>query len=110
MPVGVKRVHHAGGESESNTYLINLYLPNMICVVGVAVTEYGDTADHFGAIVGMDVISQGDLATSNLHGRTWMSFRMPSIATVDYVVESHKTMFAGTRRNDTCPCGSGGQY
>jgi len=105
VPVGKTTVSHAGGISQTNTYLVNYILPNDVGIAGVLVTECPDNAGAFGAIVGMDIISRGDLSITNPNGHTVMSFRFPSIEAVDYVVEANKIKYAGVNRNDPCPCG-----
>ena len=71
--------------------------------------------DEFGVLIGMDVIGFGDFAITNVNGITKVSFRIPSIAEIDYVMESQKLVSASKRdagigRNDLCPCGSGRKY
>jgi hypothetical protein len=105
VPVGRTQVHHAGGTSYSNTYLVNVFLPNNVGVVGVLVSECENIVDDFGAIIGMDIITQGDLAMTNVNNETCMSFRVPSIETIDYVVDANRIKFAGVQRNAPCPCG-----
>ena len=108
-PTGATNVSHAGGMSVSPTHLVNFYLPNQVGIVGVLVTEFEGTGD-FGAIVGMDVITFGDLSITNVAGQTWMSFRTPSLASIDYVQEHSTKLFRGAGRNDPCPCGSGQKF
>ena len=108
-PVGKSQVNHAGGTSEHNNYLINLLLPNDIMTT-VRVIEAHDIKDNFGAIIGMDIITQGDFAITNVNGETCMTFRVPSIATIDYVVEGDRLRFSGVNRNAPCPCGSGKKF
>jgi hypothetical protein len=91
-PIGVTTVNHAGGTSQSNTYLVNFYLPNRVAIAGVLVSECEDIAGNFGAIIGMDIIARGDLAITNVGGKTCMSFRIPSIAPIDYVEEHNRLM------------------
>ena len=86
-PIGTATVNHAGGRSSSHTYLVNFYLPNRVAIAGVIVTECQDIAGNFDAIIGMDIISRGDLAITNANGKTHMSFRFPSIETIDFVPE-----------------------
>lgn len=105
LPVGTTMVNHAGGSSQSNTYLVNFFLPNKVGVSGVLVTECQNVVGNFGAIIGMDIITQGDLAITNLDGFTWMSFRTPSMGHIDYVAEADRITFSGVGRNDPCPCG-----
>jgi hypothetical protein len=96
-PVGVTTINHAGGTSQSNTYLVNFYLPNRVIIPGVLVSECEDIAGNFGAIVGMDIIASGDLSITNMGGKTCMSFRIPSIALIDYVEEHNHLM--GNRKS-----------
>jgi len=46
---------------------------------------FGD--DDCDIIIGMDIMTQGDLALTNLEGRTVFSFRIPSLHTVDFEAE-----------------------
>lgn len=87
ISVGTTVVNHAGGSSPSNTYAVNFFLPNRVLVSGVLVSECDDLAGNFGAIIGMDIITSGDLAITNANGKTWVSFRVPSINGIDYVEE-----------------------
>jgi hypothetical protein len=111
IPVGVGTIHHGGGQSQSNRYLVNYYLPNEVVVKGVLVNECATIQDgSFGTIIGMDIITRGDFAITNVNGNTCVSYRIPSIATIDYVEEARKVNAAGVGRNDPCPCGSGKKY
>jgi hypothetical protein len=87
IPVGVATVNHVGGTRMSNRYMVNFFLPNKLYVTGVLVTECEDIAGNFGAIIGMDIITMGDFAITNVNRQTWVSFRFPSTKTVDYVEE-----------------------
>lgn len=107
--VGATNVNHAGGMSVSPTYLVHFHLPNEVQMLGVLVTEFPAQA-HFSTIIGMDVITFGDMAITNVGNKTWMSFRTPSAVAVDYVSEHNKALFAGTPRNAPCPCGSGEKF
>lgn len=109
-------VSHADGESLQNVYLVNFYLPNKVLLPNVRVTECKDTSGTFGVIIGMDIISLGDFAITNFKGETTLSFRIPSIATTDYVKEYNDKyrMPAVVEklpgRNDPCFCGSGKKF
>lgn len=109
-PVGITKVSHAGGVSESPTYLVNFDLPHGVGVAGILASEFPAAPNSYGAIVGMDVICHGDFSITNVDGRTWVSFRTPSCATIDYVVEANRMLFAGTPRNAPCPCGTGKKF
>ena len=43
--------------------------------------------DVFDIIIGMDIISKGDFAVSNLNGKTSFSFRIPSFGTANFLNE-----------------------
>lgn len=105
VPVGQVTVNHAGGNSISPTYLVNLRLPNEVGVAGVLVTEF-PPGGGFDAIVGMDIIGLGDFSITNVGGISSMSFRMPSCVAIDYVAEANRLHFAGVGRNAPCPCGA----
>ena len=104
-PVGAVMVNHAGGSSGSSTYLVNFGLPNKVTAAGVLVTECPGIADGVGAIIGMDIIAQGDFAVTNTDSQTWMSYRVPSIEPIDYVKTAQLLKRRNVGRNDPCPCG-----
>ena len=94
--VGTTTVNHAGGTGQghayqSDTYLVNFRLPNHVGVVGVLVSECEDIEGNFGAIIGMDIIARGDFSITNVNQKTTVSFRVPSMRTIDYVGE-HKRL------------------
>jgi len=102
--VGLLQVKHAGGSDHRNAYVVNFFLPNMVVVSNVMVSECADTG-QFGAIIGMDIIARGDFSLTNVNGETWASFRIPSVSPIDYVAEADRLKFAGVNRNAPCPCG-----
>lgn len=70
-------------------------------------------------IIGMDVMSQGDLTITNYNGHTVLTFREPSLETVNYVEEidlfnkclkAHNVKVAHHIRQDKCECGSGKSF
>lgn len=105
ISTGNTMVNHAGGSSLSNTYVINVFLPNKVLLAGIQVSDCPDTAGNFGAIIGMDVISSGDLSISNVNNQTWISFRIPSYKPCDFVNEYNKIFCAGLQKYAPCPCG-----
>lgn len=109
-PTGIAKISHAGGTSESNTYLINIFLPNNVGIVGLTVSECTNIVGNFGAIIGMDIITMGDFAVTNVDNQTWMTFRIPSIQRIDYVLEANRIIYANVSRNSPCPCGSGKKF
>lgn len=105
-PVGQVDINHAGGSSLSPQYVINMLLPNNVMVPGIVVSECPGIVGNFGAIIGMDIIAQGDFSITNHDGVTLMTFRIPSVAPIDYVAEANRIRFDGVSRNDPCPCGA----
>lgn len=69
-------------------------------------------------IIGMDIISLGDLAITNYSGRTVITFRTPSLETINYVDElalqkkcnNMHRLNLSSGRPDKCACGSGKDY
>lgn len=83
VPTGVAEVHGVHGSQQRETYLVNIYLPNDVAVMGAIVTRM-ETRDA-DILIGMDVINLGDFAVTNFKGRTKFTFRMPSLAHIDFV-------------------------
>jgi hypothetical protein len=52
-------------------------------VIGIKVISCKSIHD-FDAIIGMDIIAKGDFAITGKSGNTKFSFRMPSIADIDF--------------------------
>ena len=110
IPVGIREVHHGDGVSVRKEFIVNLFLPNHVGIVGILATEFPASHEQFSVLVGMDVICLGDFSITNVNGRTWMSFRTPSCEAIDYVEEAEKLKYAGVKANAPCPCGSGKKY
>lgn len=70
-------------EFETNTYLINIYLPNKVALVGIKVSE--GTISGAEVLIGMDIIGCGDFVITNFNGKTMWSFRTPSGEEIDFV-------------------------
>lgn len=88
-PQSRQKVYHAGGQSISNVYIVNIYFEPKIRVLSVRVTECDDN-HRFGMIIGMDVITMGDFSISNFANKTTFSFRVPSEKKTDYVKEHNE--------------------
>jgi hypothetical protein len=94
-PAGRATIAGHKGEFKSDVYRVNILLPNSIVFTNVLVSGLQHVACGE-AIIGMDIISQGDLAISNVNGRTLFSFRAPSVKAVDFVEE--QDIFEGFKR------------
>lgn len=115
-PTGMTRVETAQGTCRSRTYLINIGLPNNVAFAELGVAE-AQIAGDAEILIGMDIISKGDLAVTNTGGKTTFTFRMPSSQRLDFVrqpVPAAPAQAKGSRRkigrNERCPCGSGRKY
>jgi len=81
-PVNFVVVGHAHGFAETEEYLVNFGLPNGIGITQLRVIR--GVFDDFDILIGMDIINRGDFAVSNYNGKTAFSFRIPSVADVDF--------------------------
>ena len=63
-------------------YAVNLVIPEMGMEFPDMIVTAVDVDVDF--IVGMDIISKGDMAVSNYKGNTVLSFRIPSRQTIDF--------------------------
>ena len=118
---------------------VDIYLPNRIRCAGVQASVHDKPAlSGRDCVIGMDIISLGDVSMTHAGGHTQFSFRMPALGGVDYV-EEHKAITgtegmtqpegtpaalpaAGTAakrtaghtvpatRDQPCPCGSGKKH
>jgi predicted aspartyl protease len=75
-----------GKDVPSNVYSVNLYLPNHVAVPKVPVAE--GIPNNCDMLIGMDIINLGDFAVTNYQGHTVFSFRMPSMAEIDFLKHS----------------------
>ena len=113
IPSGRTDMSHAKGKESTNTYTLDIFLPNEIWVPGCEVMEIEGAAGNFGIIIGMDIITMGDLAITNVNGNTMFSFRVPSVSHIDFVKEIRldaEKILSKTGRNEKCPCGSGKKF
>lgn len=77
----------AGGTYEACGYLVAVHLPNGVVVPAIRVLD-SPSIGGADALIGMDIIGHGDLAITNLGGRTCMSFQMPSGRRIDFAEDS----------------------
>ena len=103
-PIGMEISHTAMGSVNTEAYLVAVFLPNRVCFPSVRVTR--GKLLGVDILIGMDIITIGDFAITNLGGKTVCSFRCPSLTKIDFVAGAQ--ISAG--RNDPCPCGSGKKY
>ncbi|WP_412464452.1 retropepsin-like aspartic protease [Flavobacterium mekongense] len=82
VPFRKQKVYHADGDTVANVYAINIFLPNQVAFAFIPVTEGKLTG--FDMLIGMDIISRGDLTISNFAGKTTFSFRTPSTGKLEF--------------------------
>ena len=115
-PVTKTFVNGVHGRKEVNVYFVNITLNNDQITLNCTVTECEELSNDqsAGMLIGMNVISLGDFSITNFDGKTVMSFRRPSLGTVDFVNEInefnkylkiHNVWLKNN--NQKCPCGSG---
>lgn len=82
------RISTASGILRVPVYLIRLGLPNHFMFDEVEAVEFSySDEDDYDLIIGMDIMTQGDLSLTNFEGRTVFSFRIPSLNRVDFESE-----------------------
>ena len=109
IPSGTQKMITAAGEHMSPMFMVNFGLPNGVGVPGINAAQIAPQAD-FDVLLGMDVITLGDFSITNVEGKTTMSFRIPSIKTIDYVQMANTFKYRNVGRNALCPCGSNEKF
>lgn len=94
----------------SKLYSVQIRFGNLL-IPFVRVSSLPGISSSHDLIIGMDIISNGDLSVSNYKGKTMLSFRMPSLGCVDYQKDLSKFSQIHDlwvkRGNMKCPCNSG---
>ena len=89
-----------------------MHLPDDVVIYNLQAIK-GEVTGEADVLIGMDVISFGDLAITNYKKQTKFTFRIPSQGSLDFVKEINKlqkTQRPKIGRNDPCYCGSGKKY
>lgn len=84
--IGKIDVWGIGGKTPKDQYIVNVILPNGVRFVNLTVSE-GDLKG-FDVLIGMDIMSQGDVAFSNYGKQSAFSFRLPSCGKTDYSAQA----------------------
>ena len=90
QPIGRINTCTAGGNRECNQYLVNINLPSGVTITMVRVIECEQLTGGNDILIGMDIISIGDFSVTHADGTTTMTYRTPSIKTIDYVEEANR--------------------
>ena len=83
VPVGVKPIQTANGTYEAYAYVVDMMLPNKLVIRGVEVSE--SDLKVCDALIGMDIISMGDMKVTN-KPTTKFIFRIPAEGDTPLVV------------------------
>lgn len=87
VPTGKMNIKTPSGETQVNTYLIDIILPNKVRMASVDVCDSEIGNQGIDVLIGMNIILMGDFAVSNYNGKTVFTFRYPSRETTDYAKE-----------------------
>jgi len=90
------QVHGVHGVGTTETYLVNIELPDKVVFTALRVTR-GEIRDA-DILIGMDIINKGDFSVTNCDGHSQFSYRTPSIEHIDYV-EQAKALQQSQRQN-----------
>jgi len=83
--IGLTQVQGVNSLTIEPTYLVSIRLPNNVGYQEVQVTRGSMPGSD--VLIGMDIITTGDLVITNKDGFTWWSFCWPSTRRTDYVAE-----------------------
>ena len=76
VPTGIIDTYGVHGKGKVNTYIVDIGLPNRVCITNVQVSE-GKLMGDVDVLIGMDIIQLGDFAISNSEGKTTFSYCIP---------------------------------
>ena len=113
ISTGMRIIQTPSGSTAVNEYLVDIMLSNDVLVKDVTVVDSEIGNQGIDVLIGMDIITTGDFSVSNYQGKTYFSFRNPSISHTDYVqcIKNSQTIYKDkTFPNELCPCGSGKKY
>lgn len=125
VATGKANVNTANGPAIQSSYIVNGILPNQVQIEGINVLELPALSDGCEVLIGMDIISLGDFSVCNFGGKTVVSFRVPSLHSIDYVknpdhiwpqdpnmpAAKNSVLYKPKQSaNEVCKCGSGKKY
>ena len=84
--VGTRNVLGVHGSADVNEYVVDIVLPNQVLIPKVLVTGLKGFVSDCDALIGMDLIGEGDFTVSRgPNGNTTMSYVLPSLGQIDLV-------------------------
>jgi predicted aspartyl protease len=100
IPISMTQVIGVNGVKPCNVYLVDLFLPNHVAFRALEVTE-GNLSGKYRALIGMDILSGGDLALTSHDGKLKLSFAYPSTKDIDFVREYNTEIERAKRSDET---------
>lgn len=88
MPISKVPIQTPSGFDVYNGFIVDVELPNNILLKDVMVCDSKIGDQNIGMLVGMNIISKGDMAISNFNNRTIFSYRYPSCEDINFVAEA----------------------
>ncbi len=99
-PFSVATVHFGNSTADCPVYKVDVLLPNGLAVLDVNATE-AVNIQGADVLIGMDIITSGDLADTNANRQTFFSFRFPpALDHIDYVADANKAAKKKQSRED----------
>lgn len=90
-PISASKATGISGVYDCNKYIVDIILPNNVLIPDVFVIDSKDMMG-FDVIIGMNIINLGDFAISNKDKKTVFSFQIPSVLTLDFVLDGGKIL------------------
>lgn len=90
IPTGKTNISGVNHTTLENTYIVNVYLPNKVCMGFMKIAEVDALTGGAEMLIGMDIIGAGDFSVYTEDNKTVMSYRLPSIGGMDFVKEAEK--------------------
>jgi len=88
-PITMRQVNGVHGGKLCPVHLVGVILPNNVAIKKLHVIECALGCTD--ALIGMDIISMGDMTISNFKGKTKFCFRIPSAGEIDLSPKKKKT-------------------
>ena len=108
--IGATNVGVGGGFHATTRHLVNIALPNRVMVAMTPVAKLPLPSGE-DVIIGMDILTLGDLAITHQDGKTVFSFCVPSRQCIDFVADINSyNKTHPPAKNALCPCKSGKKY
>lgn len=84
VPIDDKEYHTANGKIVAPKYNVTLTLQDSVVFPNIQTSLFTNNGDGFDFLIGMDIISQGNLAVTNYNGTMRISFEYPAHGTIDF--------------------------